>query len=155
MVLSGQAIKYYCLEKNMISPFREKYHNHGLSGGLSIAGYDVALDQLVSLKPGEFALASTLEQFKMPNNIIANVTDKSTWARLGITVQNTIIEPGWSGYLTLEIINHSKSGLIIKEGTPIAQIIFMFLDQPAVVTYDGKYQNQPRGPQQSIFTFQK
>jgi len=75
------------------------------------------------------------------------VHDKSSWIRKGLTLGNTVLEPGWRGYLTLELIYHGEGELIICEGDPIAQIAFEFLDAPTEQPYDGKYQNQERGPQ--------
>lgn len=83
----------------------------------------------------------------MPHDVCADVKDKSTWARRFITVQNTFIEPGWKGYLTLEIVNHSFRLVRIRRGDPIAQIVFMRLEEPTERPYTGKYQDQERGPQ--------
>ena len=57
---------------------------------------------------------------------------------------------GWRGWLTLELTNHSERPIEIEKGIAIAQIIFHLLDAPASVAYSGKYQNQPRGPQEAI-----
>lgn len=96
-------------------------------------------------------MASTLERFEMPGDVIAFVHDKSTWARLGIALQNTVIEPGWCGFLTVEISNHSANEVWIEAGSPIAQIIFQLLDAPTERPYAGKYQDQQRGPQPAKF----
>lgn len=117
--------------------------------GLGPAGYDVRIDQDISLWAGDFKLASTMEHFTMPNDVLGQVCDKSSWARRGVAVQNTIIEPGWRGYLTLELTS-SVSIIKIKRGDPIAQIIFMRLEQPTEAPYEGKYQEQPPGPQEWI-----
>lgn len=78
---------------------------HGVSHGLSEAGYDIRIKQDVVLHPlRRFALASTIEYFQMPDNLVGVVHDKSTWARRKLSVQNTCIEPGWCGYLTLELV---------------------------------------------------
>ena len=113
--------------------------------GVGPAGYDCRIDQTVDLWPGAFTLASTMERFQMPDNVMGIVHDKSTWARLGLAAQNTVIEPGWHGFLTLELTNHSQKRLRIEAGTPIVQIIFHFTDMPVERAYDGKYQNQSRG----------
>ena len=66
--------------------------------------YDVRItccDALI--EPGQFLLAATVERFQMPNDLMGIVHDKSTWARRGLVVQNTVIEPGWHGYLTIEV----------------------------------------------------
>lgn len=117
--------------------------------GLSPAGYDIRVAEQIVLLTGGFALASTVEQFDMPMDLLARVTDKSTWARKGLCVQNTVIEPGWHGYLTLELTNHGPTRLAIAEGSPIAQVLFELLDQPTVQPYDGKYQDQASGPQEA------
>jgi dCTP deaminase len=61
-------------------------------------------------------------------------------------VQNTVIEPGWSGWLTLEIANHGREAITLTRGVGIAQILFHPLDKPTALKYTGKYQNQERGP---------
>ena len=86
----------------------------------------------------------------MPDDLVAFVHDKSSWARQGLSLFNTVIEPGWKGFLTLELVNHSISALHIEAGSPIAQIIFMRLEEPTEAAYTGKYQNQKRGPQEAI-----
>lgn len=83
----------------------------------------------------------------MPTDVIGVVHDKSSWARRGLAVQNTVIEPGWRGFLTLELTNHGTRKLHIPKGCPIAQIVFHRLDEPAARPYDGRYQDQPPGPQ--------
>jgi len=120
------------------------------------AGYDVRLDLGTnidgssrtehSLWPGEFMLSATVEKFLMPKNVLGIVHDKSTWARQGIACQNTVIEPGWRGYLTLEITNHGRIPIKFESGMPIAQVVFHFVDQ-MTDGYEGKYQDQEAGPQ--------
>lgn len=82
----------------------------------------------------------------MPKNVLGIVHDKSTWARQGIACQNTVIEPGWRGYLTLEITNHGRIPIKFESGMPIAQVVFHFVDQ-MTDGYEGKYQDQEAGPQ--------
>lgn len=98
------------------------------------------------LTPGDFTLASTIEEFNLPKDVIGFVKDKSSWARKGLSVFNTVIEPGWSGFLTLELVNHGHEDLVITEGDPIAQIIFQWVDEETN-GYSGKYQFQKAGPQ--------
>ena len=141
-ILSYQSIKVTTL----ITPMREKYKVNGVSGGLSQCGYDVAIAEDIIMWPGRFKLASTVEHFDLPNNIAMVVMDKSTWARRGLTLQTTIAEPGWRGFLTLEMTLHSFTFLKIKAGTPIAQVVFHTLDQPTDLPYTGKYQDQKAGP---------
>jgi dCTP deaminase len=97
-----------------------------------------------------FKLASTVEEFNIPDDVMGVVHDKSSWARKGLCVQNTVIEPGWRGFLTLELSYHGDKFLIVEKGDPIAQIIFHQLDEPTYEPYDGKYQDQASGPQQAI-----
>jgi dCTP deaminase len=145
-ILSAQSIR----RLKPIEPFFEKTVFEGCSFGLSACGYDVRIDQDLMLRPGDFVLASTVEHFNIANNVMARVADKSTWARKGIAVQNTIIEPNWRGYLTLEITNHGLNTVRIKKGTGIAQILFEWLDEPTELPYVGKYQDQKSGPQEAI-----
>lgn len=152
MILSGQSIR----KRGIFTPFNERTHHNGMSYGLSMAGYDVrvALDGLedkITLYPGDFILAVTKEHFDMPSDVLGIVHDKSTWARQGIAVQNTVIEPGWKGYLTLEVTNHGAEAIVLASGDPIAQIVCHQLDEPAEQPYDGKYQNQEDTPQEARF----
>lgn len=146
MILSGPSIR----ARGIFTPFSEPARQSGMSYGVSHAGYDVRLDKGFVINPGEFRLASTLEHFDMPLDLLGIVHDKSTLARRGIALQNTCIEPGWSGFLTLEITNHGLECVELRDGDPIAQIIFHVLDQPLQKGYEGKYQNQKRGPQEAI-----
>jgi dCTP deaminase len=137
MILSGSTIR----ELVGIEPFSERAQLHGMSYGLGPAGYDVRLRQALDLEPGGFFLGSIIEHLTMPRDVIAFVHDKSTLARLGLALQNTVIEPGWRGYLTVEISNHGKERVRLCAGSPIAQLIFHRTDVPCV-GYSGKYQDQ-------------
>jgi dCTP deaminase len=143
-VLSGQSIR--AIRPAIVEPFVERSVQNGMSYGLSVAGYDIRSKQYMHLEPGQFVLLSSIERFQMPNNIIAFVHDKSTWARRGIAVQNTVIEPGWNGYLTMELTNHGREIVKIAKGDPIAQIVFHWTDMPVEKPYSGKYQNQEDRP---------
>ena len=120
--------------------------------GLSHAGYDIRIAQDVEI-PGmgmvawaaPFKLASAIEFFQMPNDLIAIVHDNSSCARQGLSVFNTVIDPGWKGYLTLDLANKDPHPIKIAAGTPIAQILFHRTTRPCV-PYEGKYQNQPNEP---------
>jgi len=155
MILSAQSIRARChpvvdLHHTMIHPFNEREKIHGRSFGLSSCGYDVRLDQDIWLWPFWGRLGSIIEHISMPADVCAEVKDKSTNARLFVFVQNTIIEPGWKGYLTLELTRFKPWPILLKKGTPIAQIVFKQLDKPTEQMYSGKYQNQPAGPQPAI-----
>lgn len=147
MILSAQTIR----KLKPITPFHERTKEFGMSYGLSAAGYDIRIAEDINLFCGDFKLASSLEHFNMPDDVLAYVKDKSTWARQGLAVQNTVIEPGWKGYLTLEITNHSTWEIKLLKGMPIAQIIFHKLDFATEQPYEGKYQNQQAGAQLPLF----
>lgn len=147
MIASAQTLRAL----RPVDPFCERGVAEGMSFGLSAAGYDVRIAEDLTLLPGKFRLASTIERFKMPPNLLGIVHDKSTWARRGLACQNTVIEPGWEGYLTLELTNHYVDVLEISKGMPIAQIVFHILDHPTESPYDGKYQHQESGPQPARF----
>jgi len=80
----------------------------------------------------------------MPNNLVGIVHDKSTWARRGLSVFNTVIEPGFIGGLTLELVYHGVSNLLIPKGSGIAQVVFHRTIEEAL--YNGKYQHQSTEP---------
>jgi dCTP deaminase len=146
MIASGQTIR----RLKPLSPLVERAKFGGMTYGLGPAGYDIRIAQTMRLLPGDFHLASSQEYFHMPNNLVGFVHDKSTWARMGLALQNTVIEPGWRGFLTLELSNHGSHLHFIKAGTPIAQIIFQLTDEPVERPYDGKYQDQAFGPVKAI-----
>jgi len=147
MILSAQSIR----KRGIFTPFSERTKIFGMSYGLSSAGYDVRINESFILAPGASRLASTFEHFEMPNDLIGRVADKSTWARRFLAVQNTIVEPGWRGYLTLELSNHGSDHLTLTHGMPIAQIILELLDEPTEQPYGGKYQDQPSTAVDAIF----
>ena len=126
--------------------FPNKIKEHGVSYGLSEAGYDIRIKQSVLLHPFKrFVLASSIERFKMPKNLVGIVHDKSTWARRKVSVFNTVVEPDWRGWLTIEIVYHGWKPLRIPAGAGIAQVIFHELAEPA--SYGaGKYQDQADAP---------
>jgi dCTP deaminase len=136
----------------------DKRRDHGVSWGMSEAGYDIRIKQDIIFHPenavekagvwvdgayamGRFAIASSVEEFQMPSVLAGIVHDKSTWARRGLSVFNTVIEPGWNGFLTLELVYHGRQVLHIPAGAGIAQVVFHVVSDKA--SYDGKYQNQP------------
>lgn len=134
----------------------------GTSFGLGEAGYDIRIKQeirflqtyggmavevdglITERKLGRFSLASAIEEFNMPNDLTGIVHDKSTWARRGLSVFNTVIECGWKGFLTLELVYHGEGELIIPAGSGIAQVMFHEVMQP--MHYNGKYQGQEDRP---------
>jgi dCTP deaminase len=142
-VLGGNSI----VKAGAINPPMERTIQNGLTFGAGCAGYDIRIDQTMNLEPREFKLASSIEYFDMPHDVCGMVCDKSSHARRGLSAFNTIIEPGWRGYLTLELVNLGNDLIKLSHGDPIAQVIFHSLDQPTNQPYTGKYQDQPRGPQ--------
>ena len=97
------------------------------------------------IPPNSFILARSLEYFKIPRNVLALCTGKSTYARIGVIVNVTPLEPCWEGYLTIEISNTSPCPvkLYAKEG--IAQIVFFEAAQVCEIAYSdrkGRYQSQ-------------
>ena len=165
MISNGMTLLAAAPIKNMLTT---KVREHGVTHGLSEAGYDIRIHQeirflvdddgrrtvtivdglLSTANPGTFTLASAIEEFQMPNHLVGIVHDKSTWARQGLSVFNTVIEPGWNGFLTLELVYHGNEDLIIPAGSGIAQVIFHDVSDP--VQYTGRYMNQPNRPVPAI-----
>ena len=146
VVINGNTL---CEKEPITYMLSSKARKHGVSYGLSEAGYDICIKQEVILHPfRRFRLASTVDFFNMPDDLVAIVHDKSTWARRGLSVFNTVIEPGWCGYLTLELVYHSYMPLRIPAGAGIAQVIFHSITESA--GYTGKYQNQGDEPVKAI-----
>ena len=160
MVINGKELMLHAPIKNMLS---SKEKAHGVSYGLPEAGYDIRIAQNVkffkdngrrisvmipgeepSFDEGRFCIASAIEEFDMPNDLTGIVHDKSTWARQGLSVFNTVIEPGWKGFLTLELVYHGNDVLVIPAGAGIAQVIFHKTICKA--NYEGKYQDQENRP---------
>lgn len=94
--------------------------------------------------PGEYVLGQTMEEFSMPEDVLAICLGKSTYARAGIVLNTTPAEPGWRGHLTLEIFNAGKFPVKLYVGEGICQMIF-FRGSPPHESYSsrsGKYQDQ-------------
>lgn len=101
----------------------------------------------VELRPGHMALGATVEHLKMPKSVFALCVGKSTWARIGIIVNVTPIEPGWQGHVTLEISNTNSAPVFLRPNQGIAQFIFYGLPETPERAYgDGKYQSQGSAP---------
>lgn len=162
-------------EHSMIVPFSEKLREDGkISHGLSSFGYDALLapefkiftnanNALVDPKnfspdcfvdktgdscvipPNGFMLGRTTEYFKIPKDILVLCIGKSTYARCGIIVNVTPLEPGWEGHVTLEIHNTTPLPAVVYANEGICQFIFIRGEHPPLTTYDtrnGKYMNQ-------------
>lgn len=162
MVINGQMLLDLAPIKDMLTT---KERSCGVSHGLTEVGYDIRLKQGVSFYPrhvrgapltavngiqnsGLFCIASAIEEFQMPTKLVGIVHDKSTWARKGLSVFNTVIEPGWKGFLTLELKYNGQEELHLPAGCGIAQVVFHELSCPA--QYEGKYQNQADKPVEAI-----
>ncbi|HOA22049.1 MAG TPA: dCTP deaminase [Anaerolineaceae bacterium] len=168
-------IKKMALEQRMIEPFEEAQVREGvISFGTSSYGYDIRVADeykiftniysavvdpkrfdprsMVDFKgdvcvipPNSFALARTVEYFRIPANVLTICLGKSTYARCGIIVNVTPFEPEWEGYVTLEISNTTPLPAKIYSNEGIAQVLFFEGDAPCDITYaqkKGKYQGQ-------------
>jgi dCTP deaminase len=168
-------IKKMALEHHMIDPFVENQVRDGvISYGLSSYGYDIRVadefkiftnvysaivdpkkfdtrsmidykGEVCVIPPNSFALARTIEYFRIPRSILTICVGKSTYARCGIIVNVTPFEPEWEGYVTLEISNTTPLPAKIYANEGIAQVLFFEGDEVCEISYadrKGKYQNQ-------------
>jgi len=174
-VLSDRWIKKMAIEKEMIKPFVSKQKSSkNISYGLSSYGYDARVSNefkiftdvdsaivdpknfkktsFVSrtskeciIPPNSFALASTVEYFKIPKNVLVICLGKSTYARCGIIVNVTPLEPEWEGHVTLEFSNTTPLPAKIYAFEGAAQFIFLKGNEDPETTYaqrNGKYMKQ-------------
>jgi dCTP deaminase len=109
------------------------------------------------LHPGEFALASTLERIRLPDDLVARLEGKSSLGRLGLLIHSTagFIDPGWDGHVTLELSNVANLPITIYPEMKIGQLSFVQLSEPAETPYGAgelgsKYQGQ-QGPTPSRY----
>lgn len=158
-------------ETPMIHPFEEAAERPGIiSYGVTSFGYDMRLADewvmvsmthnadpknpqfthpmeryaYVDLYPGHFILCRSVEYFHIPDDVLGIVVGKSTYARCGLVVNCTPLEPGWHGHLTIELHNCSKSFVRVYANEGIAQVVFHQGLRPEVTYADkkGKYQGQ-------------
>ena len=174
-VLSDKWIKEMVRTNNMISPFEDKQvRGNKISYGLSSFGYDARVSnefkiftnvnsEIIDPKnfkqnnfiskngeeciipPNSFVLSSTVEYFKIPNNIMVICLGKSTYARCGIIVNVTPLEPSWEGHVTLEFSNTTPLPAKIYANEGVAQFIFLKGNEKPDITYadrNGKYMKQ-------------
>ena len=174
-IQSDKWIRNMAKNHEMISPFEEnQIRDNKISYGLSSYGYDARVSNefkiftnvnsevvdpknfkqsnFISKKvseciipPNSFVLASTVEYFKIPNDIMVICLGKSTYARCGIIVNVTPLEPGWEGYVTLEFSNTTPLPAKVYANEGAAQFIFLKGNEKPEVTYadrDGKYMKQ-------------
>ena len=168
-------IKKMALERRMIEPFTDGQVRNGvISYGVSSYGYDIRVadefkiftnvhsavvdpkhfdpKSMVDFKggicvipPNSFALARTIEYFRIPRGVLTVCLGKSTYARCGIIVNVTPFEPEWEGYVTLEISNTTPLPARIYSNEGIAQVLFFEADEECLISYadkKGKYQKQ-------------
>lgn len=168
-------IRRMSLEANMITPFVDGQKRDGvISYGLSSFGYDIRVadeykiftnvfsaivdpknfsqqsmidfqGDVCIIPPNSFALARTVEYFRIPRSVLTICVGKSTYARCGIIVNVTPFEPEWEGYVTLEISNTTPLPAKIYSNEGIAQVLFFEGDEPCEISYadkKGKYQHQ-------------
>ncbi|MCH8126173.1 dCTP deaminase [candidate division KSB1 bacterium] len=168
-------IKRQALEKKMIEPFEEKQVRQGvISFGVSSYGYDLRIadefriftnvnntivdpknfdqNSLVDFKgdvciipPHSFILGRSVEYFRIPEKVMTICVGKSTYARCGIIMNITPLEPGWEGYITLSVSNTTSLPARIYANEGIAQVLFFESDEDCETSYaakKGKYQAQ-------------
>ncbi len=174
-IKSDKWIRRMCLEHNMIDPFEAGQVRDGvISYGLSSYGYDIRVSNefkvftnvnnavvdpkqfdersfvnfdtdVCIIPPNSFALARTEEYFRIPRDVLVVCVGKSTYARCGLIVNVTPLEPTWEGYLTLEISNTTPLPAKVYGGEGIAQLLFFEGDEEPEIAYvdrKGKYMKQ-------------
>jgi dCTP deaminase len=174
-IKSDRWIRTQAVENKMIEPFSEKQVREGvISYGLSSYGYDLRVSNefkiftnvnsaiidpknfdersFVSVEadsiivpPNSFALARSVEYFRIPRDVLTICVGKSTYARCGIIVNVTPFEPEWEGFVTLEISNTTPLPARIYANEGLCQILFFQSDEVCEVSYgdrNGKYQRQ-------------
>jgi len=168
-------IRQQALENQMIAPFEEKQKREGvISYGLSSYGYDARVadefkiftnvdnaivdpkafseSSFVSrqadmcvIPPHSFVLARTVEYFKIPRDVLVICLGKSTYARCGLIVNVTPLEPEWEGHVTLEISNTTPLPARVYANEGLCQFLFLKGDSPCEISYadkGGKYMGQ-------------
>jgi len=104
------------------------------------------------LLPGQFVLATTMEYFKLPDNLTAFVEGRSSIGRLGLFIQNAgWVDPGFEGEITLELFNANRCAVELQSGRRVGQLVFAQLDEHALNPYNGKYQGQRGATGSQIF----
>lgn len=174
-LLSDNEIKEYVSKYNMIDSFIDTQEKENkISYGLSSYGYDARISNEFKvftnidsaiidpknfstkafvernleeciIPPNSFILGRTVEYFRIPNNILVLCVGKSTYARCGLVVNVTPLEPGWEGYVTLEVSNTTQLPAKIYAGEGICQFLFMKGSESCSISYSdrsGKYMKQ-------------
>jgi dCTP deaminase len=168
-------IRKMAREQRMIEPFADSQVRNGvISYGVSSYGYDIRVadefmiftnvysaivdpkhfdpksmvdfkGEVCVIPPNSFALARTVEYFRIPRSVLTICVGKSTYARCGIIVNVTPFEPEWEGFVTLEISNTTPLPAKIYANEGIAQVLFFQADEECETSYadkKGKYQKQ-------------
>jgi len=174
-ILSDHEIQKLAENFSMIQPFVAEQNQVGkISYGLSSYGYDIRLaddfriftninSSIINPKnfvessfvkskggfciipPNSFILGQSVEKFKIPRNILVLCLGKSTYARCGIIINVTPLEPEWEGYITLEISNTTPLPAKVYANEGIAQLVFLQSENVCITSYKdkkGKYQGQ-------------
>ena len=174
-ILVDWEIREYAKQYRMLEPFEESLKRDGvISYGLSSMGYDIRVTDeykiftnlkqavvdpkqfnpdsfidfkgpLCAIPPNSFALARSIEYFRMPRSVMGICLGKSSYARCGIVVNITPLEPEWEGHLTIEISNTTPLPARIYSFEGIAQVLFFEAGSLPDVSYadrKGKYQGQ-------------
>jgi dCTP deaminase len=174
-IMPDKWIREMAKTRGMIEPFVEKQNRQGvISYGLSSYGYDARVSRefkiftnvdsavvdpknfsaesfvdretdICVVPPNSFALATTIEYFRIPRDVLVICLGKSTYARCGIIVNVTPLEPEWEGHVTIEISNTTPLPARIYAGEGVCQFLFFKSDQACEVSYadrGGKYQKQ-------------
>jgi len=174
-ILSDRWIREMATTRAMIEPFVERQTREGvISYGLSSYGYDARVGRefkiftnvdsaivdpkafsarsfvdretdVCIVPPNSFALATTIEYFRVPRDVLVVCLGKSTYARCGIIVNVTPLEPEWEGHVTIEISNTTPLPARIYAGEGVCQFLFFRGEQPCEVSYadrKGKYMRQ-------------
>lgn len=174
-VMSDAWIRDMALNRGMIEPFVERQNRSGvISYGLSSYGYDARVARefkiftnvdnavvdpksfdntgfvdretdVCIVPPNSFALARTVEYFRVPRDVLVICLGKSTYARCGLIVNVTPLEPEWEGHVTLEISNTTPLPAKVYANEGLCQFLFLQGDRPCEVSYadrSGKYMNQ-------------
>ena len=175
MIKSDRWIRRMAQEHDMINPYSEKQVSQGvISYGVSSYGYDLRVSDefkiftnvnstivdpknfdersfvtvnadVAIIPPNSFALARSVEYFKIPRNVLTICVGKSTYARCGVIVNVTPFEPEWEGFVTLEISNTTPLPAKIYANEGLCQILFFQSDEVCETSYkdrQGKYQAQ-------------
>ena len=172
MVLPDHLIRQFAKDFGMIDPCAEPTSGGVVSYGISSYGYDMRVADefkvyrpspasvvdpkqsrpedfesfqggVLILPPHTFCLGRSVEYFRIPRNVITVCTGKSTYARCGVLVNVTPLEPEWEGHVTMQIVNTSPAPVKIYAHEGIAQVLFLQSEQTPQISYadkGGKYQ---------------